>query len=63
MNNKIKDTVMANPLLQYVLSQIDTPLERERTVAAITGMLEELQGKADGLLKSYNESNKKEDKK
>jgi hypothetical protein len=63
MNNKIKDTVMANPLLQYVLSQIDTPLERERTIAAITGMLEELQGKADGLLKSYNESNKKEDKK
>jgi len=54
---------MANPLLQYVLSQIDTPLERERTIAAITGMLEELQGKADGLLKSYNESNKKEDKK
>lgn len=50
----IKNKVLDNPLLKYVLEQIEDPKEKEKTVRAINGLLDEIQGKTDGLIRSYS---------
>jgi hypothetical protein len=65
MNSNIKQKVLTNKLLTQILEQIDNPVEREKTLHAINGLLDEIQGKANGLLKSYQEkqnTKKTEDK-
>jgi hypothetical protein len=59
INEDIKQKVLGNKLLQHVLEQIENPAEREKTLVAINGLLDELQGKTDGLIRAYEESNKK----
>jgi hypothetical protein len=58
----IKEKVMANPLITKLLSQLDEK-EKEKTILVVSGMLEELQGKADGLRKAIEEASKKEQSK
>jgi hypothetical protein len=48
----IKTTVLDHPLLKGILEQITDPLEREKTIKVIEGMLEQMQGKANGLVKA-----------
>jgi len=65
MSGNIKERVLNNNLLKQVLEQIENSAEREKTLKAINGMLDEFQGKADGLLNSYQEkqnTKKTEDK-
>ena len=50
----IKNKVLDNPLLKYVLEQIEDPKEKEKTVRAINGLLDEIQGKTDGLIRSHS---------
>ena len=51
----------SNKLLEHVLNQIDDPYEKEKTLNAINGMLDQIQGKANNFLKTYQEeqNNKK----
>jgi len=65
MKNEIKQKVLNNKILTQILEQIDNPVEREKTLYAINGLLDEIQGKTDNLLKSYQEkqnTKKPEDK-
>jgi len=54
-NSNIKERVLNNNLLKQVLNQIENEAEREKTLNAINGMLDEFQGKADSLVKSYQD--------
>lgn len=55
MTHNIKDKVMSNPILVSLLEQITNPEEKEKTLRVIEGMLQQMQGKADGLSKAYDD--------
>ena len=60
MNNvDIKSKVFENPMLKNVLDQIEDKNEREKTIRVLEGFLQELQGRADGLAKAYQDISKK----
>lgn len=65
MNHDIKQKVLSNKLLEHILNQIDNPVEKEKTLNAINGMLDQLQGKTNNFIKAYQEeqNNKKPENK
>jgi hypothetical protein len=58
-NVDIKSKVFENPMLKNVLEQIEDKSERDKTIRVLEGFLEQLQGRADGLTKAYQEIAKK----
>ena len=61
MNNvDIKSKVFENPMLKNVLDQIEDKNEREKTIRVLEGFLQEMQGRADGLTKAYQDISKKQ---
>lgn len=59
-NKDLREQVFANELLKNILEQIKDENEREKTVTAINGMLDQLQGKFNGLSQAYEEISKKQ---
>lgn len=59
----LQEHIFANTVVKGLLEQIEDPKEKEKTVIAIKGMLQLLQGKVDGLSKAYEEIAKKQDPK
>lgn len=57
--NNIKEKVMENKILQSLLNSL-TGKEKESTLIVINGLLDEMQGKANGLAKAMEEVSKKE---
>jgi len=58
----IHEQIFANPVLKGILEQIEDPKEKEKTIKAIEGMLNEMQGKFNGLASAYEEISKKQGK-
>ena len=58
----LNEQVFANPILKGILDQIKDSKEREKTVIAIEGLLNEMQGKYNGLAAAYEEIAKKQGK-
>jgi hypothetical protein len=56
--NNIKEKVMENKILQSLLNSLNDK-EKESTLIVINGLLDEMQGKADGLAKAMQEASKK----
>jgi len=59
-NKDLREQVLTNQVLKSILEQIQDPNEREKTVIAIEGMLDQLQGKFNGLSQAYEEIAKKQ---
>lgn len=59
-NKELREQVLTNQVLKSLLEQIQDPNEREKTVIAIEGMLDQLQGKFNGLSQAYEEIAKKQ---
>lgn len=59
-NKELREQVLTNQVLKSILEQIQDPNEREKTVIAIEGMLDQLQGKFNGLSQTYEEIAKKQ---
>lgn len=59
-NKELHEQIFANNIVKSLLDQIENPKEKEKTVRAIEGMLEQLQGKANGLAQAYEEIAKKQ---
>jgi hypothetical protein len=59
----LQEHIFTNSVVKGLLEQIEDPKEKEKTVIAIKGMLQLLQGKVDGLSKAYEEIAKKQDPK
>lgn len=59
-NKDLREQVLTNQVLKSLLEQIQDPNEREKTVIAIEGMLDQLQGKFNGLSQAYEEIAKKQ---
>jgi len=51
--NDIKTQVLNNEIMKKVLESIEDKNEKEKTLKVIEGLLEELQGKANGLTAAY----------
>lgn len=60
MIKNMHEKVFENEVLKRLLEQIKDPNEREKTVTAINGMLDQLQGKFNGLSQAYEEISKKQ---
>lgn len=58
-NKELREQVLSNQIIKSLLEQIDKN-EREKTVTAIHGMLDQLQGKFNGLSQAYEEIAKKQ---
>ena len=57
--NNLKEKVMENKFLLSLLNQMK-PAEKENTLSVINGLLEEMQGKSEGLAKAIQEVSKKQ---
>lgn len=63
MNAKnLHEQVLSNNILKGILEQIQDPKEKEKTVKAIEGLLDQMQGKFNGLSAAYEEIAKKQGK-
>lgn len=62
-NKELREQVLSNQIIKSLLEQIEDANEREKTVTAIHGMLDQLQGKFNGLSQAYEEIAKKQDSK
>ena len=58
----LHEQVFANSILKGILEQIEDPKEKEKTVKAIEGLLDQMQGKFNGLSAAYEEIAKKQGK-
>jgi len=58
----LHEQVFANTILKGILEQIEDPKEKEKTVKAIEGLLDQMQGKFDGLARAFEEIAKKQGK-
>ena len=58
----LHEQVFANAILKGILEQIEDPKEKEKTLKAIEGLLDQMQGKFDGLSRAYEEIAKKQGK-
>lgn len=59
-NKELCEQILSNQLIKDLLGQIEDENEREKTVVAIEGMLDQLQGKFNGLSQAYEEIAKKQ---
>lgn len=59
-NKELREQVLSNQTIKSLLEQIEDANEREKTVTAINGMLDLLQGKFNGLSQAYEEIAKKQ---
>jgi hypothetical protein len=59
-NKDLREQVFSNQIIKSLLEQIEDKNEREKTVIAINGMLDQLQGKFNGLSQAYEEISKKQ---
>jgi hypothetical protein len=59
-NKELREQVLKNQVIKGLLEQIEDAKEREKTVIAIEGMLDQLQGKFNGLSQAYEEIAKKQ---
>lgn len=59
-NKELREQVLTNQVIKSLLEQIEDANEREKTVIAIGGMLDQLQGKFNGLSQAYEEIAKKQ---
>ena len=57
--NNLKEKVMENKFLLSLLNQMN-PAEKENTLSVINRLLEEMQGKSEGLTKAIQEVSKKQ---
>lgn len=58
-NKQLQEQIFANEMIKSLLSQIEDPKEKEKTVKAIEGMLEQLQGGFSTLAQKMEEAAKK----
>ena len=59
-NKDLREQVFSNQIIKSLLEQIEDKNEREKTVIAIDGRLDQLQGKFNGLSQAYEEISKKQ---
>ena len=59
-NKELREQIFSNQIIKSLLGQIEDENEKEKTVVAIKGMLDQLQGKFNGLSQSYEEIAKKQ---
>lgn len=57
--NNLKEKVMENKFLLSLLNQMN-PTEKENTLSVINDLLEDMQGKSEGLAKAIQEASKKQ---
>lgn len=50
MNTNIKQKVLENKMLKYILDQIDNTTEKEKTLRAINEMLDQIQEKTVSVI-------------
>jgi rhamnogalacturonyl hydrolase YesR len=58
----LHEQVFENAILKGILEQIENPKEKEKTIKAIQGLLDQMQGKFNGLSSAYEEIAKKQGK-
>ncbi len=60
IKKNLNEEIFSNSMITGLLGQIEDPKEREKTVRAILGILEQMHGKFDGLSQAYEELAKKQ---